>query len=295
MLDTVEPLRHAHRIGLETGDFEFAFTIANLLFINSFHAGVPLPHLEKALKTCCDMMETRKQQQLLRRMCMIGLQTVHHLMGFTDDPLLSPGDVVDLATALDDLPETNNQMAGASLDLRRIFIAYVFGDCDLVVDIVKERLGRVYRFPQSALVMSGCILHGLVAAMMARRRPKERTKCLRILSRQIRRFKKWAYDSPQNCLDKLFLLRAESASVMGKHKVAVTHYINANALAADSGCLWLQAIANERAAEHLAQHGDAFAARAFFLRACEVWERWGASAKVRRLRMERSLSSPIDQ
>ncbi len=283
MCDTFEPLRHAHTVGLETGDVEFGFVSANFLCMNCFEAGVPLPCVERSLKTFCDMMAVRKQQPLLR-LGMVALQAAHHLMGFTDDPLSLIGDVLDMREFLDVGETTIIPTVKTAMAFRRTFLAYIFDDLDLILELVDLWRGRIFNIPPSAIVLSACFVDGLVALMLARRRPHERKKHLRIADSQIRRFKRLANDSPQNCLDKLFLLQAEKASVMGNHKVAVKKYTCANALAADSGCLWSQAIANERAGEHLSLRGDTLQARKFIDRAIEVWGRWGATAKTRRLK-----------
>ncbi len=288
--ESLEPLRHAHRVGLETGDIEFGFVNANFFCMNSFEAGVPLPQVEKNLKHFCDMMATRKQQPLLR-LGMVVLQTMHHLMGFTDDPLSQCGNIVDFTAALDRITETANPMVRVAIAFRRTFLAYIFGDWDLVIELTKLWRSRIFSVPPSAILISACFLDGLVALMVARRFPKERRKNLRIANVQLRRFKTLANDSPQNCLDKLFLLEAERASVVGNNKVALKQYTCANALAADSGCLWSQAMANERAGEHLVACGDNVMARVFFCRAVDVWERWGATAKVQRLKQALASSS----
>jgi predicted ATPase len=290
--ESLEPLRHAYRVGLETGDVEFGFMNALFLCMNSFEAGVPLPHVEKILRGFCDTMATRKQQPLLR-LGMLTLQTIHHLMGLTDNPLSMSGNVIDFGETLDLLAESTNPMVRVGIEFRRTCLAYIFGNLDLVVELTKHWRNRMSRVPPSAVFISACFMDGLVALMMARRLVRERRKNLRIANAQIQRFKKLANHSPHNCLDKLFLLEAERASVLGNNMVALKKFTCANALSVDSGCLWSQAIANERAGEHLAACGDNVMARVFFCRAVEVWERWGATAKAQRLKQV--LTSSGDQ
>jgi hypothetical protein len=278
-------LQLARRVGLETGDFEFSFLNAALLCHNSIAAGVDLSKIEKNAKSFCDLMVSRKQATLLQR-ARTFLQTIHHLMGFTKDPLSLSGDIIDFGEALRYATETENLLLRTAILLERTLTAYFFNAYDLANELAGQWREHISIIPAGCGILIASFFDGLVALAVARRCRKGRRKHLRIADSHIKRFKKWASESPHNFVDKLFLLKAERASIFGHHKVAYEKYACANAFAADSGCLWSQAIANERAGEHLAARGEWDLARTYFSRACELWERWGACAKVQRLKAD---------
>lgn len=282
-MEALEPLRLAHRVGIETGDFEFSFLNANLFCLNSIEAGEPLVRVEKNVKSFCDLMATRKQETLLQ-LAKVFLQTIHHLMGFTNDPLALSGDILDFGDAFNHAKSTSNTSLATAILLERTLLAYVFNAYDLANEIADQWRENIFNIPPGAGIFTACYFVGLVSLAMARRCRKERRKHLRVAESNINRFRKWAGDSPHNCLDKLFLLEAERASILGQHKLAYEKYACANALAADSGCLWTQAIANERAGEHLVARGEHDVAKIYFGRACSLWEQWGALAKAQKLK-----------
>jgi hypothetical protein len=228
-------------------------------------------------------MATRKQAALLQ-LAKVFLQTVHHLMGVTSDPLSLSGDIIDFGEASLHATGTGNSTLKTAILVERTLLAYVFNSYEIADDLAGQWRGLIFSIPPGADIFSACYFDGLVALAIARRCKQRRRKNLRIAEAHIKRFKKWATDSPHNCLDKLFILEAERASLLGQHKLAYEKYACANALAADSGCTWSQAIANERASEHLAERGENELAAIYLNRACDLWEQWGAYAKSHRLR-----------
>jgi predicted ATPase len=97
--ETLEPLLHAHLVGLQTGDHEFSALCANLYCFNAFDAGVPLDTIEEKWTSFQESMANNRQQALLR-MAVPYMQANHHYMGLTPDPLASKGDLIDLDEAL---------------------------------------------------------------------------------------------------------------------------------------------------------------------------------------------------
>jgi hypothetical protein len=92
---------------------------------------------------------------------------------------------------------------------------------------------------------------GSMVALAAAREGRDVRKNLKFAKSAVKVFKVWATHSPHNCLDRLFLLEAELASVCGQNAKAYEKYTCAMAMTAHSGFLMMDALANERAARHL--------------------------------------------
>jgi hypothetical protein len=108
------------------------------------------------------------------------------------------------------------------------------------------------------------------------------------------RFARWiikimdylATQTPFNCLDKLFLLEAEYASVTGRNDVAIKKYICAVGMAKDAGFPMYAALGYELWARHLHRTGDRPQARAYLLESCRLNREVGILRKVERLEAE---------
>jgi tetratricopeptide (TPR) repeat protein len=279
----LEPLRYGHRVGLETGDFEFSFLTSHLFSLSSIQAGVPLNLVEKDVNGFCQLMVSKRHESTLQ-MAKVLLQTVHHFMGLTENPLSLSGDVIDYGKALDHATETDNAAFKMAILSQRTWLAYIFGSYDLASELVTK--WRHFRYNSAPDMFVSCLFDGLIAAAAARRHKQQRKRQLAILQENIKTFRKWARVSPNNCQDKLFLLVAEMASLRGDHELAFQKYTCANALAMDSKCLWSQALTNERAGEHLKALGECDLAKPFFRRACDLFAEWGAYAKVQQLKAQ---------
>lgn len=244
-----------------------------------------MTRVEQNVKSFCDLMALRKQESLLQ-LGRVFLQTLHHLMGYTSDPLALSGDVVDFGDMYRHGTATGNETLTTAVMVERALISYVFNCYDLANELAGHWRHLIFNIPPGADIYAACLFDSLISMAFARKHKNGRAKYLRIADNHIRRFKKWSTCSPHNCADKLFLLEAERASIAGKANIAYEKYACANAFAADSGCLWVQAIVNERAAEHLVGRKQMDLAKIYFNRACQMWERWGASAKAMQLKAD---------
>merc|ERR1712130_1055367 len=84
-------------------------------------------------------------------------------------------------------------------------------------------------------------------------------------------YKKWSKDSPHNCLDKLHLLEAEKACLLGKGCDAYAKYTCAIALAGEEGFTMIQALGNECMARHLFRREDQNLAVTYFEKAISLY------------------------
>ena len=91
---SLEPLKSAYQVGLETGDIEFASVCALQYCSLAMGSGLPLNHLLQECESIRDTFAgTRSKAALI--LIAPGLQAVHHLMGMSRDPLAAKGEICD--------------------------------------------------------------------------------------------------------------------------------------------------------------------------------------------------------
>jgi hypothetical protein len=280
---TLKPLLHAHHVGMQTGDVLFAGLCAYMYCFNAMDAGTPLGVIDREWRGCQELMLASKHKALAR-MSMPPIQTIHHYMGLSDDPLSGKGDIYDHDEALQDAIKNNTGITVLGIRLCRMVVAYVFNDYALAAaNAIEEK--DYLRMPPTFERVSYFFIGSMVALAVARE-GKEVRKNLKFAKSAVKFFKVWATHSPHNCLDRLFLLQAELASVYGQNAKAYEKYTCAIAMTAHSGFLMMDALANERAARHLLAIDEVLDAEPYFRRACSSYDEWGGKAKLVRLQAE---------
>jgi predicted ATPase len=283
MRGTFKPLLRAHHVGMQTGDVLFAGLCANIYCFNAMDAGTPLGVIEPEWRGFQEVMLASKQKALVR-MALPSIQTVHHYMGLSEDPLSGKGDIYDHDEALQDAIKDQSVVNILGIRLRRMEVAYVFNDYALAAaNAIEEK--DYWRMPSTFERASSYFIGGMVALASARE-GKDVRKNLKFAKNAVKVFKGWATHSPHNCLDRLFLLEAELASVCGQNAKAYEKYTCAIAMTAHSGFLMMDALANERAARHLLAIDEVLDAEPYFRRACSSYGEWGGKAKLVRLQAE---------
>lgn len=280
---TMKPLLRAHHVGMQTGDVLFAGICANMYCYHAMDAGTPLGVIERERRGFQEVMLSCNQKTVVR-MAMPGIQTVHHFMGLSGDPLSGKGDIYDYDEALLEALQNQSFLNVLGIRLSRMVVAYVFNDYALAAANAVE-LKEYWKLPPTFERISFFFM-GSMVALAAAREGKEVWKNLKFAKHAVKVFKEWTTHSPHNCLDRLFLLEAELASVCGQNAKAYEKYVSAIAMTAHSGFLMMDALANERAARHLLGIGDVLDAEPYFRRACSSYEEWGGKAKLVRLQAE---------
>jgi predicted ATPase len=280
---TFKPLLRAHHVGMQTGDVIFAGLCANIYCFNAMDAGTPLGVIEREWRGFQEVMLSNKQISVVRS-AMPSIQIVHHYMGLSEDPLSGKGDIYDHDEALRDAIKHQSVINVLGIHLSRMEVAYVFNDYALAAaNAIEEK--DYWRMPSTFQMVSSFFI-GSMVALAAAREGKDVRKNLKFAKNAVEVFKGWATHSPHNCLDRLFLLEAELASVCGQNAKAYEKYTCAIAMTAHSGFLMMDALANERAARHLLAIDEVSDAEPYFRRACSSYDELGGKAKLVRLQAE---------
>jgi predicted ATPase len=275
------PLMEAYKVGLMTGDIEFAALSANLYSMHSKEAGTPLGVILEHWNTFRDTMVATKQESMLR-MARCYVQSSHDLMGL---PLVGMA-CVDYSEEIKYAREHKIHNLELAVQLTRMMLSCVFNTYDTAEEDAAAVTMHLHLIPPTFERVSCWLFIGLTSSALLVQGGQKRGKYMRVLKRTIQMFKRWALICPQNTCDRLSLLEAELASVQGKHRIAHQKYYNAIALAHESNFLMVLGLAKERAARHHLRCGNQGEASALFCEALDVYERWNAYAKVHSLKME---------
>jgi predicted ATPase len=283
--ETIEPIGHAQRVGMQTGDAEFGGLCANLQKFSLIDSGVPLDRIEAEWTSIREMMVTQRQLGSLR-MSLPCLQVLHHYMGVTEDPLASKGDLLDYDELLQYCIENRLTNTVNGLKVSRMMLAYYFNDYALA-----DQLGGCLSTKEiwsTAPTLNSAVaifFSGLVALARARER-KDYRRNIRKAKQVLKLLKGFTRNCPWNFLEKKYLLEAELASVCGDGAKAVEKYISAIAVAKEMQFLQIRALANERLARHYVYRGHVAEAAPYFREAITLYTEWSGHAKARRLAAE---------
>jgi tetratricopeptide (TPR) repeat protein len=111
-------------------------------------------------------------------------------------------------------------------------------------------------------------------------------KLTKLAMKQMKKVKKWSQDSPFNCLQKYFLLKAEYAVVQRRYTKAEKLYKEAIRLSEKHSFLNDEALAHERFGIFYSERKNMKEAYKHFTCAEELYGAWGAHAKVNHVRSE---------
>jgi predicted ATPase len=287
---TLQPLAKAYRIGLYTGDLDAAFLCAIYFCLNSFDAGVPLPAIEVEYSDIIRRMEASRQKSMLTTTLPLS-QCIRDLMGLSDDPLSSKGDLINHDELMQSSEKAGRPLVVSAMLACRLTLGNVLNEFDFVSTFLDEFVEKyVYLIPVGSTRTHVMMSAGLCAVELARL-GRSRRRNVRIAKSMIAKLRKCAQYNPQYALDKLFLVQAELASYQRHWSRARRKYLSAIALSVANESRYSCAKANECFARHVIRTAgddpeserDGFH---YFVDACQQYKEWGAAAKVVRLERE---------
>jgi predicted ATPase len=278
-------LHDGYRMGLQTGDFEFACLNANLYLSLSVDAGVPLPKVDKEYARMTSIMTTLGQKSNLT-FAMPTVQTAHHFMGLTEDPLSSKGDVFDFEEAYQCSLQNKQTEMVIVITLHRLVLLCVFNDFAGAF-IQATRCLRCVEDVPSLDHLAGTLLYVSIAYLEnAANGFWQKRKAFRIARRAMSLLKKLSLSCPVNYSHMRLFVEAEVAAAKGQEMVAFELYSSMIACCSRNSVLMMEAFGNERCGRFLFKVKRLDEARSFMDEACRVYEQWGAVAKVCRFKEE---------
>jgi len=273
-------LLDAYQCGLETGDLEYASLAVFMYNLQSFLNGRPLHEVEADMGKYSQIIKDLKQETILNYNRMYHQSTLN-MISETSDPGKLKGDSYDESTMLKIHEKANDRTAFEMLYYHKLILNYHYQkfypavECAILSEKDVDAAMGVFAVPafyfyDSLARLAICKVSGKVQQTRHR---------LKVAKNQ-RKMKKWARFSPKNHEHKYMLVEAERARIKGKLGQAMELYDNAIQLAATSGYIQEQALANELAARFYLSLGRNTVARTYMLIARKYYDQWGAFGKM---------------
>lgn len=286
--DSLEPLKDAYQISLDSGDIEFAMMNAVAYCLTKLDLA-PIPELVSDFCEYIDAMRNYGQDTNVT----LTQPAIYFLLQMSGQ---DGGDFAALRKSVMNV-EDFHKMQETNIGVFewgcyvRMQVSYMFGNYDEAA-MHANRCQKVINKPLGCGdVAVAPFYDGLVALAMARKAKNGVTKSrwLRRAARRSRRLKAWSIHAPCNFLGKKYLLEAELDAVQGK-STAYPKYVSA--LSLSKGFHMQSALVLERTAKYfLFNMRDADTAAPLFDQALSAYRAWGGDAKADSLFSELNPSS----
>lgn len=280
---TLEPLLQAHRIGLETGDLEYAAYAVHVYCCNSYCIGKNLADLLQQFETHGEEIR-RLNQKTAYNFHRIWHQSVLNLMGRNPAPGKLSGDMYDVDEMLPVHQAANDRTSIFDVRLHQLILSYLFGDHETAAvraaDAEKYADGVT-----SMLYVPVMVFYAGLARLACCRHAAgyRKQRLLRSALRTRRKLKKWAEQVPENFAHAFYLIDAEYARIRKDDDRARKSYRMAIQTATRHQYYHIRALANELFAQFWLERDEPDIARLYMSRARQAYQLWGAVAKVIRM------------
>jgi tetratricopeptide (TPR) repeat protein len=281
MKDSIEPLKRACMISLETGDVEYGCLCGNLRLWSQFQMD-PLDQLYMEVQSHAQQLKLFGQYHTLE-MLKPTTVTIRNLLWNANIDINCPSNEFIDESEYNDNQSPSDAVLGWNYILQML-LCYLFGHYEKAYE-------HSQRIMSSSVVKNGCrsdlpltlLFIGLTNIEYVRKHVRYR---LTLAKKCLKQIKEFATYGPSNSLGKKFLLEAEIASIQKNHIKALEKYTCAIALSKDSGFIMETGLGYERAAKELVRMGDYQRASTYFEEAVKCYEQWGSPLKVKHLRRE---------
>lgn len=278
---TLNPLRDAYSIGLETGDLEYAAYSACVYSYHSYVLGKELATVEREMAMYSHTLSQLKQETAFYYN-QLNRQVVLNLMGRAEDTCRLIGESYDEVKMLPLHLEANAQNICRSLYFYKLVLCYLFQDYQQALENAKSAeeysdsaVGTIplYHFYNSLVYL----------AIYSEASKSEQKRILQKVKSNQKKIKKWARFAPMTHLHKFYLVEAERYRVLDENTKAIECYDRAIALAKENDYINEEALANELTAKFYLAWGKEEVAQAYITNAYYCYLRWGATAKMKDL------------
>jgi predicted ATPase len=297
--DSITPHLHGIRSALANNDFEFAVYATSNYFAIAFHIGQRLTALEDYMRETCGRYRRYKQEKL--RWPLPYWQAVLCLLGRSDRPTVLAGEAIPAGEVawIEALKESKARQLLSFTLVVRLQLECLFDDFDAAENTIAEleqhpnKGFRLHFTVHSLHLYSGIALVGL-----ARLHPSKKQTHKSKLKKLIAQLRKLEDAKCPNSRPVYYLLLAEkrglSNKTVGGVAKLIAGYDEAITIAKEANFRQIEAIANERAGIATVVF-DPERSNNYFLRAHELYSKWGAVAKVESLERKcRILFSCMD-
>ncbi|MDI4648756.1 AAA family ATPase [Cohnella hashimotonis] len=278
-------LAEALRFGMESGDYVFA-SYAIGAHVNSLYTRAPLHELTRTIADYMTVLDTTNDE-FVRQNFFLYQQFILALKGETDAPDSFSGGGFDEDAYLGRIRiEETSATSLFQYHAYKTQLCYLLGRYDEA--IIWAGQAEPYKAYASHLPhLPECLLYESLAACSL---PTRAQKLSQRLSRNIRRFARWAQWSPDNYKTRFDLLQAEYARIRHEYQEAEILYERAIREAREQGDVPIQSLACELAARHFERRGSSKTAQFYRKLAIEGYRQWGITIKTDSLERHASVA-----
>jgi predicted ATPase/GAF domain-containing protein/anti-anti-sigma regulatory factor len=269
----------AYEMGVESGDWvTVGYTIIQS-GSDRLTRGMRLPDLAAICRTHRAFLRRAKNHDAIDLLLAGVIQPIRNLQGRTDSRFTFDGQGFTEAAYLEKYSGSPYHLAW--LYYAKIRSAYLFEDRPSWPGLV-DKLSIVENFvPTHAKVPETFFHVALIRlASCASASGEERREHLAQIERLKSKLTVWAGYCPENIRHKLLLIEAEEARIAGRRAEAMDLYDRAIESAAQNEYINNQALAAELYGRFWLEQGRAEVAGLYLRKASDLYERWGAAAKV---------------
>ncbi|WP_437683528.1 AAA family ATPase [Sorangium sp. So ce131] len=274
-----------YQLGLQAGDWTAMGYMISQSGSDRLTYGMPLPELSKLAEGHLAFLERAKSHDIIDILLAGVIQPIRCLQGLTKSRLSFDDATFEEASYAEKHGGSPYHMAW--LHYAKIRNAYVFRDRASFPELLPKLSVVESALPTHAKVPEATFYAALMRfALWDGAGDEERREHEEHLARLLDRMKRWADAGPENIQHKYLLLLAEQARVEGRPTDAMDLYERGIEAAKQAEYINNQALGNELYGRFWLARGRTEFAGMFLRKAAYLYDRWGASAKVRALREE---------
>lgn len=283
VINTLDPLYEAYRLGLEHGDFEYGALSIVVRQMNALDAGQSLKQWGQECLQFREEVKSLKQGMTLDYMD-LWLQFHDNLTGNAASADKLVGRYFDVNQKYSVHQEAGDLALLALDNLMGCWVAYLFGN-----DEIAEHHANQLSFYRDS--MEGFFFAGRASMIMALlklrllRQPaiSNGRAMIREVARNLKKLEVWANHCPENFHNKYLLVLAETYRSKGQDLKASEMYEASMTQAQAQGFVQEQALAAELCGQMHWQAGRMTLAEPYLAKARDLYQLWGATEKVARL------------
>ncbi|MBW4678819.1 MAG: AAA family ATPase [Microcoleus vaginatus WJT46-NPBG5] len=297
--ETLNPLREAYAVALETGDLEYAAYSVHFYCCYAFLSGKELEQLDSEIATYAQAMRQIGQERTdegdelyYQEALQLLSQAALNLLGRSENPCYLIGTAYDERAMLPVLEKANDRTGSYFVYFQKLMLCYLFGE--QVQAVANAELAEHYIDGGTALLwIPQFYFYDSLARLAAATdvgKPSSKAVMKSLQKRAIqkvicnqKKMKKWAHHAPRNNSHKYQLVEAELCRLLGKDALSIDYYDKAITLAKDNEYIHEAAIAYELAAKFNLSKGKELVAKAYMQEARYCYQLWGAVAKIKDL------------
>lgn len=279
---TLPILNDGWKIGVQSGDLQFASYCVNHLHGNSLLAGQSLIELEQSFEQFADVNRVIRQEDgqqffIMLKHCVEGLRR-------PAADLPDPAEAIGGAAAVEDWAQSGNATLSTFYQLLHCLLAVVLDDPVVALQTAEQAVPVLNGAFGMTWIQQHHFFHALALADAARDGRCDHDTATRQVEDYCTQFETWASHSPGNYRSKWLLIKAELSELSDAQcGTLLDAYDEAIDTALQAGRTLDQALSCERAAASWLRRGKSKIAGLYLQQALQTYETWGAEAKVARL------------